>query len=214
MSELAAKLARRNEINGESESRTPPVSPAVLTTTGSTDSADVTPRAARTEIFNPYTEFPDLTRDQIKSYKSTFEKYNESRSGYLSIDELKKMMEKLGHPQTHLGLKSLMKEIDTDEDGQISFKEFLMIFMRSTRGEGGSDAMSGLIASLASVNVSEVGVSGAKSFFEAKANRLKASASAEEEIKREQEQKKKDREEASIRKKAFNDKLAAFNSPK
>ena len=33
------------------------------------------------------------------------------------------MMEKLGEPQTHLGLKNMIKEVDEDNDGQISFRE-------------------------------------------------------------------------------------------
>lgn len=38
------------------------------------------------------------------------------------------MMEKLQAPQTHLGLKEMIAEIDEDNDGKISFREFLMIF--------------------------------------------------------------------------------------
>lgn len=37
--------------------------------------------------------------------------------------ELKLMMEKLGAPQTHLGLKNMMKEVDEDLDGKLSFRE-------------------------------------------------------------------------------------------
>ena len=33
------------------------------------------------------------------------------------------MMEKLGEPQTHLSLKAMIKEVDEDNDGQISFRE-------------------------------------------------------------------------------------------
>ena len=33
------------------------------------------------------------------------------------------MMEKLEAPQTFLGLKAMIKEVDEDEDGQISFRE-------------------------------------------------------------------------------------------
>ena len=33
------------------------------------------------------------------------------------------MMEKLGEPQTHIGLKAMIKEVDEDNDGQISFRE-------------------------------------------------------------------------------------------
>lgn len=38
------------------------------------------------------------------------------------------MMEKLGEPQTHLGLKAMIKEVDEDNDGQISFREVSDIF--------------------------------------------------------------------------------------
>ena len=41
------------------------------------------------------------------------------------------MMEKLGVPQTHLGLKEMIKEVDEDFDGKISFREvsvFLISF--------------------------------------------------------------------------------------
>ena len=33
------------------------------------------------------------------------------------------MMEKLGAPQTHLSLKSMIKEVDEDHDNKISFRE-------------------------------------------------------------------------------------------
>jgi len=36
---------------------------------------------------------------------------------------MKLMMERLGAPQTHLALKSMIQEVDEDQDGKISFKE-------------------------------------------------------------------------------------------
>ena len=33
------------------------------------------------------------------------------------------MMEKLEAPQTHLGLKEMIKEVDEDQDGAISYRE-------------------------------------------------------------------------------------------
>lgn len=33
------------------------------------------------------------------------------------------MMEKLGAPQTHLGLKSMIQEVDEDFDSKLSFRE-------------------------------------------------------------------------------------------
>jgi len=38
------------------------------------------------------------------------------------------MMEKLGIPQTHLGLKEMIKQVDEDQDGKISFREVKLFF--------------------------------------------------------------------------------------
>ena len=53
-------------------------------------------------------------------------RYDVDRSNYIDLMELKLMMEKLGEPQTHLGLKAMIKEVDEDNDGQISFREVSM----------------------------------------------------------------------------------------
>ena len=50
-------------------------------------------------------------------------RYDVDRSGFIDLMELKLMMEKLGEPQTHLGLKAMIKEVDEDNDGEISFRE-------------------------------------------------------------------------------------------
>lgn len=55
-------------------------------------------------------------------------RYDINSDGYLCLDELKYMMEKLRAPQTHLGLKGMIAEVDEDNDGRISFREFLLIF--------------------------------------------------------------------------------------
>ena len=50
-------------------------------------------------------------------------RYDVDKSGFIDLMELKLMMEKLGEPQTHLGLKGMIKEVDEDNDGEISFRE-------------------------------------------------------------------------------------------
>lgn len=50
-------------------------------------------------------------------------RYDEGHDGFLDLGELKRMMEKLGAPQTHLGLKAMIKEVDEDDDNKISFRE-------------------------------------------------------------------------------------------
>lgn len=57
-----------------------------------------------------------------------FEKFDEDKDNALNIEELKKLMEGLGEPQTHRAVKDMISLVDDDKDGKISFREFLMIF--------------------------------------------------------------------------------------
>jgi hypothetical protein len=50
-------------------------------------------------------------------------RYDVDHSNFIDFMELKLMMEKLGEPQTHLALKEMIKAIDEDNDGEISFRE-------------------------------------------------------------------------------------------
>lgn len=52
-----------------------------------------------------------------------FFRFDDGRDGFLDLTELKRMMEVLGAPQTHLGLKAMIKEVDEDCDDRISFRE-------------------------------------------------------------------------------------------
>jgi Ca2+-binding EF-hand superfamily protein len=63
--------------------------------------------------------------------KKIFKKYDQSGDGFINFNELKLMMEKLGEPQTHLGLKAILKEVDEDKDDQLDLREFLMIFRKA-----------------------------------------------------------------------------------
>ena len=50
-------------------------------------------------------------------------RFDTGKDKFIDFEELKRMMEKLGAPQTHLGLKAMIKEVDEDLDGMISFRE-------------------------------------------------------------------------------------------
>ena len=60
-----------------------------------------------------------------------------------------------------------LQEVDEDKDGHISFREFLLIFRKFNAGELDEDSGLGLLAKQCEINVDEVGVVGAKDFFEA-----------------------------------------------
>lgn len=55
-----------------------------------------------------------------------------NNDNYIDMMELKLMMEKLGQPQTHLGLKNMMKEVDEDLDSRLSFREVRTLFCSGT----------------------------------------------------------------------------------
>ncbi|KAK0178711.1 hypothetical protein PV327_007574 [Microctonus hyperodae] len=164
------------------------------------------------KFVNVYTEFHELTRREIKQYEQTFNRFDDGRDGYLDLAELKRMMEVLGAPQTHLGLKKMIQEVDEDDDGRISFREFLLIYRKARAGELEQDSGLGQLARLTEVNVDEVGVTGAKNFFEAKIDQLRKSSKFEDEIRMEQEERKREEEEKAARRAQFREKAAIFSN--
>ncbi|XP_054839664.1 EF-hand domain-containing protein D1 [Eublepharis macularius] len=185
--ELSAKLSRRQDINAGA----------------------ARPRFA--QIFNPYTEFKEFSRRQIKDMERLFRLYDSGKDGYIDLMELKLMMEKLGAPQTHLGLKNMIKEVDEDFDGKLSFREFLLIFHKAAAGELEEDSGLMALAKLSEIDVALEGVKGAKNFFEAKVQALSSASKFEAEIKAEQDERKREEEEKKHRRAAFRELKSAFS---
>ena len=70
--------------------------------------------------------FPSFAQTEVwlSSIKSLcFGRFDSGKDGFIDLMELKLMMEKLGAPQTHLDLKNMIKEVDEDFDGKLSFRE-------------------------------------------------------------------------------------------
>uniref|UniRef100_H3C9W7 EF-hand domain family, member D2 n=1 Tax=Tetraodon nigroviridis TaxID=99883 RepID=H3C9W7_TETNG len=182
---------------------------ALLTRREALNQGQELPRSSA-KVCNPYTEFKEFSRSQIKDMERMFKTYDLEKDNYIDMMELKLMMEKLGAPQTHLGLKNMMKEVDEDLDSRLSFREFLLIFRKAAAGELAEDSGLSALARLSEIDVSSEGVKGAKSFFEAKVHAVNASNRFEEEIRQEQEQRKKEAEEQKKRRAAFKEKQSAF----
>lgn len=186
--ELGAKLMRREGLNeGQGEHCQPSM-----------------------KVFNPYTEFKEFSRNQIKDMEKMFKTFDAGKDNYIDLMELKLMMEKLGAPQTHLGLKNMIKEVDEDLDNKLSFREFLLIFRKAAAGELAEDSGLNALARLSEIDVSTEGVKGAKTFFEAKVQAINESNRFEAEIRQEQEVKKKQAEEQKQRRAAFKELQSAF----
>ncbi|KAK5905224.1 hypothetical protein CesoFtcFv8_006709 [Champsocephalus esox] len=187
-SELSAILTRRQDIN----------------------EGNAAPRLTR--VFNPYTEFKEFSRKQIKDMEMMFKRHDTGKDGFIDLMELKLMMEKLGAPQTHLGLKNMIKEVDEDFDGKLSFREFLLIFRRAAAGELQEESGLMALARLSEINVSTEGVMGAKDFFEAKMQALSLGSKFEAEIREEKEERKRQEEEKKERQAAFKQLQSTFCS--
>ncbi|XP_026188539.1 EF-hand domain-containing protein D2 [Mastacembelus armatus] len=186
--ELGAKLMRRGELNeGHGEHCQPSMT-----------------------VFNPYTEFKEFSRKQIKDMEKMFKTYDAGKDNYIDLMELKLMMEKLGAPQTHIGLKNMIKEVDEDLDNKLNFREFLMIFRKAAAGELAEDSGLSVLARLSEIDVSTEGVKGAKTFFEAKVHAINESNRFEAEIRQEQEAKKKQADEQKQRRAAFRELQSTF----
>uniref|UniRef100_G1R7S0 EF-hand domain family member D2 n=1 Tax=Nomascus leucogenys TaxID=61853 RepID=G1R7S0_NOMLE len=221
--ELATKLSRRLQMEGEGGGETPEqpgLNGAAAAAAGAPDEAAEALGSADCELsakllrrpprLHPYTEFKEFSRKQIKDMEKMFKQYDAGRDGFIDLMELKLMMEKLGAPQTHLGLKNMIKEVDEDFDSKLSFREFLLIFRKAAAGELQEDSGLCVLARLSEIDVSSEGVKGAKSFFEAKVQAINVSSRFEEEIKAEQEERKKQAEEMKQRKAAFKELQSTF----
>lgn len=169
-------------------------------------------QSRRSKVFNPYTEFPEFSRRLLKDLERMFKTYDAGRDGFIDLMELKLMMEKLGAPQTHLGLKSMIKEVDEDFDGKLSFREFLLIFHKAAAGELQEDSGLLALAKFSEIDVALEGVKGAKNFFEAKAQALSCSSKFEAELKAEQDERKREEEARRLRQAAFRELKAAFSA--
>ena len=122
-SELSAKLQHREAVNQGEEA----------------------PQQTARVSKNVYMEFTEFTRKQIKELEKRFIQFCSPDTQIIGLTELKVriwkvnnkadlfslfqfMIEKLEAPQTHLGLKAIIKAVDEDLDNALTFREFLLIF--------------------------------------------------------------------------------------
>lgn len=64
----------------------------------------------------------EATQADIDKYKEKFLIYDEDRSGDISLEELKRMMEKLGKAVTHKEAVNMISQVDTVGKGTIHYK--------------------------------------------------------------------------------------------
>jgi len=83
-------------------------------------------------------EFPEVLALMEKNMKKSrfldemrraFHHFDHDDNGFISSDELRKALQKMGVKLGKLDFLRMLKKVDTDKDGQISFKEFVMMML-------------------------------------------------------------------------------------
>mmetsp|Transcript_11981 Transcript_11981/g.12042 ORF Transcript_11981/g.12042 Transcript_11981/m.12042 type:complete len:386 (-) Transcript_11981:164-1321(-) len=186
--ELAEKLERRNQIN---------------------DGVKFIANKTSDKEQNVYREFPEFSVKHVNDLKERFATLDFDQDDAIRLEDVKKLLEALGEPTTHFTLRSMMKDINMEKEKDISFRDFLAILRRQKIGK--MDVFTEAMKQQ-SVNVHEVGVSGAKSFFEAKQVEAKAPSSSEALLRAQQDAAKAAKQEAEDRRKKFQEKCESFGS--
>jgi Ca2+-binding EF-hand superfamily protein len=66
-------------------------------------------------------------REQIDQIQMAFEMLDDDRTGKISFKNLKRVAKELGETLTEQEIHEMINEADTDNDGEISFDEFVAI---------------------------------------------------------------------------------------
>ncbi|KAL2167127.1 hypothetical protein VTG60DRAFT_1681 [Thermothelomyces hinnuleus] len=74
-----------------------------------------------------------LQPDQIAQYKQVFEIFDKDGTGDITADELGQVMRELGLNPSEAELRDLVSEVDINNDGVISFEEFLALMSQTVK---------------------------------------------------------------------------------
>jgi calmodulin len=72
----------------------------------------------------------NMTEEQLADYKLAFAHFDKDNDGMISIEELKLIVEELGHSAADTDWQGMMNEMDADNDGNVDFAEFLAMMAR------------------------------------------------------------------------------------
>ncbi|KAH8311995.1 hypothetical protein KR044_008959, partial [Drosophila immigrans] len=111
--------------------------------------------------------------DEIRQAFAIFKLCDQNNDSFIELPELKLALERLSVPQTHLAAKEIMAEIVGENETKLNFCQFLLTYAATLENRKREvNPMKRTFPeqeqSMDSVDVSEVGVKGAKLFFEAK----------------------------------------------
>jgi calmodulin len=74
-----------------------------------------------------------LTEEQKAELKEAFSLFDKDGDGTITIDELSIVMKSIGQASSLEAVKEMINEIDDDNDGEVSYEEFLKLMARKMK---------------------------------------------------------------------------------
>ncbi|CAI9154134.1 unnamed protein product [Rangifer tarandus platyrhynchus] len=66
-----------------------------------------------------------LSEEQVAEFKQAFDRFDKDKDGTINVQDLGTVMQELGLKLSEAELKGIITQLDTDNNGVISFQEFL-----------------------------------------------------------------------------------------
>eukprot|EP01122_Echinamoeba_exundans_P006050 TRINITY_DN1631_c0_g1_i1.p1 TRINITY_DN1631_c0_g1~~TRINITY_DN1631_c0_g1_i1.p1 ORF type:complete len:150 (+),score=55.97 TRINITY_DN1631_c0_g1_i1:33-482(+) len=76
-----------------------------------------------------------LTEEAIAEFKEAFSLFDKDGDGTITVKELGTVMRSLGQNPTEAELQQMIREVDTDNNGEIDFPEFLSMMAKQMKNE-------------------------------------------------------------------------------
>ena len=84
----------------------------------------------------------ELTEEQKKEYTQAFEVFDKDKDGFVTRQELKTIMRSLGQNPSEDDIEEMMVTADANQDGKISYDEFMTLISNQIKSSEDVDEMS------------------------------------------------------------------------
>ena len=82
-----------------------------------------------------------FSEEELAEFKEAFNMFDKDGDGTITVYELGTVMRSLGRECTEQEVKDMIKEVDTDGNGEIDFQEFLDLMARKIDGRSFEDEL-------------------------------------------------------------------------
>jgi Ca2+-binding EF-hand superfamily protein len=76
-----------------------------------------------------------LRADQLFEIQSAFHEFDVNHNGYITLDEMREVLYRFGVYVSDFDIYQILSRMDYNQDGQISYDEYMLFMSRIYRGE-------------------------------------------------------------------------------